>query len=109
MKKIVPIYPWPMHPKIAELMATFPDIMPVEAVVGGPDPILAIRQAPDFVCDSIVVKTPDKVAQAIDIVIGDGIELITVRDQMTSWIGLDKGKPMKETIERTGRKGPTWI
>lgn len=80
MKKLVPVYPWPMHPKVAEVLEPIPGINLVEAVPGGPGPVLAIRKAPPFACDAIVVLTPEKAAQAVDIVTANGIELKTMGD-----------------------------
>lgn len=80
MKKLVPVYPWPMHPKVAEVLEPIPGINLVEALPGGPGPVLSIRKPPPFACDAIVVLTPEKAAQAVDIVTGNGIELKTVGD-----------------------------
>lgn len=88
MKRIVPIWPWPMHPKVAEVVNAIPDITPVEALPGGPGPILAIRKAPPFACDAIVVQTPERVPEAVRVVVADGLELITVRDWMTLTLGV---------------------
>lgn len=87
MKKIVPVYPWPMHPKVAEVLSVIEGITLVEALPGGPGPILAVRKAPPFVCDSIVVSSPQKAAQAVDIVIGNGIELVTMADILSQTVG----------------------
>ena len=80
MRRIVPVYPWPMHPKIAEALAAIPGVNPVQALPGGPGPVLAIRNPPPFACDAIVVRSPEKLAQGVDIVTGDGIELKTMGD-----------------------------
>lgn len=93
MKKIVPIYPWPMHPKVAEIIEAIPDITPVQALPAGPGPILAIRKPPPFVADAIVVLTPERVPEAVKIVVGDGIELVTVRDAISKAMG---GKEITE-------------
>ena len=87
MKRIVPIYPWPMHPKVAEVVNAIPDITPVEALPAGPGPILAIRKPPPFVADAIVVMQPDRIPEAVKIVVGDGIELVTVRDAISKAMG----------------------
>jgi len=87
MIRIVPVHPWPMHPKVAEVLETIPDIRLVEALPGGPGPILAIRKAPPFVCDAIVVLSPEKAAQAVDVILGNGIELVTVRDALGTMLG----------------------
>lgn len=78
MKKLVPVWPWPMHPKVAEVLEPIPGITLVEALPGGPGPVLAIRKAPPFACDAIVVLTPEKVAQAVDIVTSNGLVLMTM-------------------------------
>lgn len=78
MKKIVTVWPWPMHPKVAEVLEAIEGINLVQALPGGPGPVLAIRKAPPFACDSIVVSSPEKAAQAVDIVIANGIELSTM-------------------------------
>lgn len=101
MKKIVPVYPWPMHPSVAVLVNAIEGVTPVEAVPGGPGPVLAVRKVPPFACDAIVVLSPEKVAQAIDIVTSDGIRLSTVRD----WIGETMGgAPVNETLVAVERK-----
>lgn len=82
MKKMVPVYPWPMHQKIIDALSLIPDITPVEANPGGPGPILAIRKLPPFVADAILVNSPDRIAEAVNIVTRNGIELVTIRDTM---------------------------
>jgi hypothetical protein len=82
MKKIVPVFPWPMHAKVAEEFAKLENITPVEALPGGPGPVLAIRSAPTFVCDAVVVLSPERVAEGVHIVTGDGIELVLMRQMM---------------------------
>lgn len=99
MRKIVPIYPWPMHPKVAEVVNAIEGINPVEAVPGGPGPVLAIRRPPKFVCDSIVVMQPDRVPEAVKIVTGDGLELVTVRDVLSKAMGLPEGQKLVERFE----------
>lgn len=80
MNKIVPVYPWPMHPKVAEVLNAIPNVRLVEALPGGPGPVLAIRKAPPFACDAILVLSPEKAAQAVDIITEDGIKLMTMGD-----------------------------
>ena len=80
MKQIVPVWPWPMHPKVAEVLKVIPDISLVEALPGGPGPVLAIRKAPPFACDAIVILKPEKAAQGVDIVLQNGIKLATMAD-----------------------------
>ena len=90
MRQIVPVWPWPLHPKVAEVLAAIPDIEPVEALPGGPGPILAIRKSPPFVADALVVARPERVAEAVKVIIGDGIELVSVRDQVAIEWGVEK-------------------
>lgn len=78
MKRLVPVWPWPMPPKLAEILEAIEGIQPVEALPGGPGPVLAVRSAPPWACDSIVVLKPEKAAQAVDIVIRDGVKLSTM-------------------------------
>lgn len=87
MKRILPVYPWPMHPKVAEELDKIPDIQPVGAVPGGPTPVLAIRNPPPFAADAIVVMSPDRVPEGVRIALGDGIKLVTVRDVIESVFG----------------------
>ena len=87
MKKIVPVYPWPMHQKVSDALAAIPDITPVEANPGGPGPILAIVRKPPFVADVILVSAPERVAEAVNIVTRNGIELVTIRDTVTEVFG----------------------
>lgn len=103
MKKIVPMYPWPMHPKVAEAMAAIPDTTPVQALPGGPGPVLAIRKAPNFVADAIVVMSPGRLPEAVRVVIGDGLEMVTIRDQVTTVLGAGASvKEMHETLRSGG-------
>jgi hypothetical protein len=87
VKRIVPIYPWPRHPPVAEVANPSPDITPVEALPSGPGPILSIRKPPPFVADAIVVMQPERVPEAVKIIIGDGLELVTVRDMVSEALG----------------------
>lgn len=91
MKQIVPVWPWPMHPKVAEVLEPIPGVTLVEALPGGPGPVLAIRKAPPFACDAIVVLSPEKAAQAVDIVTANGIKLMT----MSEIIGFKELPPVK--------------
>ena len=83
MKKIVTVYPWPMHPKVAEVLNAVEGFNFVEALPGGPGPVLAIKSAPPFACDAIVVTSPQKAVQALDIITETGIKLVT----MGQWLG----------------------
>jgi hypothetical protein len=98
MKRIVPIYPWPMHPKVAEQLAAMPEVKPVEALPGGPDPVLAIMKLPTFVCDAILVKSPQKLAQGVEIVIGDDIEMVSMRETISRTF-YPNGVPITEYID----------
>ena len=69
-----------MHPKVAEVLNAIPNVRLVEALPGGPGPVLAIRKAPPFACDAILVLSPEKAAQAVDIITEDGIKLLTMGD-----------------------------
>jgi len=83
VKKIVAVSPWPMHPKVAEVLNAVEGIQLVEAIPGGPGPVLAVGKAPAFACDALVVTSPQKAAQAIDIITETGIRLVT----MGQWLG----------------------
>lgn len=101
MKRMVPVYPWPMHKSVAAALAELDDIMVVEALPGGPGPVLAVMKAPPFVCDAIVVLEPDKLAQAVNIVAETGMKLVTVRDTISAISG--NGELLHEWFEkRTG-------
>lgn len=64
--KIVPIHPY--HPKIvAQITAERPDVNPVEAVSGGPSPVVAIRSLPPFACDAILVNEPQFLMAAVSV------------------------------------------
>jgi hypothetical protein len=104
MRNIVPIHPWPMHPKVAEVVNAIEGINPIEALPGGPGPVLAIRQAPPFVCDAIVVMRPDRVPEAVKLIVGDGLELVTVRDWVKRNFGIPDDHGLVETIEATGTR-----
>lgn len=101
MKKLVPVWPWPMPAKLVEQLDAIPDINPVEALPGGPGPVLALRKAPPFACDAIVVSTPERVTEAVNIIIGDGIDLVTVRDWLSTTMKTEQ--PIPETQESTVR------
>lgn len=105
MKKLVPIYPWPVHSAVQDVLDGIPDINVVEALPGGPGPILAIAKVPPFACDAIVVKAPEHIAAAIKIVTSEGIELHTVRDMVSEWMG--SKEPFPEKWERA-KKGPVF-
>lgn len=82
MKKIVPVFPWPMHPKTAEYMAAIPDIEPVEALPGGPGPVLAVRDLPPFICDALVVTHPDRLVDAVNVITSRGIEWVNMAQRL---------------------------
>ena len=96
MKKIVGVYPWPMHPKVAEVLEVIPDVTLVEALPGGPGPVLAIRKVPPFACDAIVVLSPEKAAQAVDLITENGLMLVTM------------GTILGATELASERRGPTF-
>ena len=93
MRKLVPVFPWPMHSKVAEVLEAIPGLTLVEALPGGPGPVLAVGKAPSFVCDAIVVSSPEKAAQAVDIVTSNGIRMVTVRDMVSAAFGEDEIPP----------------
>jgi len=103
MKKIVPFYPWPLHPKVESLVAEIENIRPVQALPGGPGPVVAIGKTPDFVCDAIVVKGPEHFAAAVRIALGDGLELVTVRDAVSAILG--HGEQLTERYEENDHRG----
>lgn len=88
MKKLIPVYPFPIHPKVAALLPQ-DGYLYVEAMPGGPSPVLAIRKAPPWVCDAVVVMEPEKAAQAVDIVASDGVRMVTVRDTISDIFGAE--------------------
>ncbi len=94
MRKIVPVFPWPMPVKLAEALARIDGITPVEALPGGPGPILAIK-TPTFVCDALIVKDPKRIPDAVSVITADGIELVSMREQ----VGAIMGQEVSETIE----------
>lgn len=82
MKRLLPVYPWPLHPIVKAQLAELPDINPVEALPGGPGPVLAIRKLPPFVCDAVLVSEPQRLADAVHIVTSDGIEMVSMRTHL---------------------------
>lgn len=87
MKKIVPVYPWPMHAKVADVVEAIENITPVQALPGGPGPVLSIKVTPPFVCDALVVTDPSAVEAAVRIITEGGVQLVTVRDQISAVFG----------------------
>lgn len=102
MKKIVPVYPWPMHSRVADALALIPGITPVPALSGGPGPVLAIKSPPPFVCDAVVVLEPEKLAQGVQVVIEDGIRMVTVRDMFSE--AIRSPERLTDTLERAESK-----
>jgi hypothetical protein len=96
VKKIVPVYPWPMHARVVAAFEEWEDVTPVEALAGGPGPVVALNKNPPFVCDAIVVRSPDSLRAGVDIAIGNGLEMVTVRDMVSAAFG----QPVTEKIER---------
>lgn len=86
MKKIIPVFPWPPPARLMKELGGIPNIQPIEALPGGPGPILAIRE-PNFVCDAIMVKDPEYVKDAVRIIAADGIEFVSMRDQIGHIVG----------------------
>lgn len=99
MKKLVPVFPWPMHPKVAEVLEQIEGIQLVEALPGGPGPVLAIGKPPTFACDAIVVSTPQKAAEGVAIVVSDGIKLVTMREWLSDTIGAEVPMEKLEKVE----------
>lgn len=95
MNKLVPVYPWPVHSKIAAVLDAIPGVETVEAIPGGPGPVLCVRKSPPWACDAIIVLEPQKLAQAVDIVVSDGIVLATVRGWLSETM---KSAPLNETL-----------
>jgi hypothetical protein len=100
MKKLVPVYPFPIHPKVTQALPQ-DGYLYVEALPGGPSPVLAIRKAPPWVCDAIVVMEPSKLAQAVDIVASDGIRMVTVRDTISDIFGVELTEAVGPIMEPT--------
>jgi hypothetical protein len=97
MKKVVPIYPWPMHAVVAEALGAIPDLLVVEARPGGPGPVLAIKKLPPFVCDAVLVMRPDRLTEAVNIVISDGIEMVSMRDHVAKIVNTNDIEEIVET------------
>lgn len=101
MRNIVPVFPWPAPPAAMRVLEAIPGIKPVEALAGMPGPVIAFRTAPNFICDSIVISHPDAIEHAVKLVIGDGMELVTVRGMLTEIMGLPEDDPLVERWEST--------
>ena len=87
MRKLVPVFPWPMHPKVAEVINAIPDITVVEAQAGGPRPALVVgSKRPPFVGDFIVVTKPEHIPAGVAIVVSDGIELVTMAQALSTML-----------------------
>ena len=106
MRRLLPVYPWPMHPQIAKELAKRTDIQPVEALPGGPGPVLAIRKAPTFVCDAIVVERPERLLAGVDVALRDGLKIVTVRDMVSE--AMNQEHPLTEETQRKINKGPVF-
>lgn len=80
--KIVPIYPY--HPKIvAQIAAERPDVSVVEALAGGPSPVVAIRQHPPFACDAILVTEPQYLMAAVSVACdAPGVRLVPMGESL---------------------------
>lgn len=101
MRNIVPCFPWPVPPAAQRVLDGIPDIKPVEALAGMPGPVLSLRKAPDFICDAIVISHPDAIEHAVRLIVGDGMELVTVRGRVTEIMGLPEDDPLVERWEST--------
>lgn len=98
MKLTVPIYPWPVPPIVQEQIDKLGNYNLVEAVPGGPGPVLAIRKPPPFACDAVVVLKPENVADGLHVVTGEGIAMVTVRDFIGKIFKAEA--PLMESITR---------
>jgi len=96
MKRILPVYPWPMHAKIAEALEAF-DVTPVEALPGGPGPVLAIRKSPPFICDAIVVMDPERLADGVHIATSDGVLMVSMRQAVEKSLDMNGVAEYTET------------
>ena len=103
VNKLVPVWPWPMHPKVAEVLQAIPGVSLVEALPGGPGPVLAIRKAPPFACDAVVVLSPEKAVQGVDIVTGNGLELVTMGTILGRIAGQSVTELASEAVEQKVR------
>lgn len=87
--KIVPIYPY--HPKIvAQIAAERPDVSVVEALPGGPGPVVAIRKIPPFACDAILVNSPDYLPAAVSVACDmPNVRLVPMSETIAAMLGVE--------------------
>lgn len=96
--KIVPIHPY--HPKIvAQIAAERPDVRAVEAVPGGPGPVVAIRKMPPFACDAILVTDPAFLLAAVSVACdAPGVRLVPMGEVLAEMMGAPAGSVVE--VER---------
>ena len=99
MKKVVPVFPWPMPARLAAALDEIEGLNPVEALPGGPGPIIATKQ-PDFVCDAIIVRDPARLADAVNIVTRNGLELVSMREHIGKLVG---GEVSETVVPHVGK------
>ena len=99
MKKIVPVFPWPMPAKLAQALEQIEGITPVEALPGGPGPIIAIKR-PTFICDAIMVTDPARLNDAVNLVIGNGLELVSMRRRLGEVLGEEVSETTEERVSK---------
>lgn len=89
--RLLPVFPWP----VPVALPIEPDVVPVAAVPGGPSTVLGINQYPPFVCDVAVVRSPEGLPAAIDIVLSGEADprLYTKADYLRDLLG---GREMTE-------------
>lgn len=63
--KLLAVYPWPVPIDLP----IAPDVRPVQAMPGGPTIVLGINAYPPFICDVAVVKSPEGLPAAIEVVL----------------------------------------
>lgn len=87
--KIVPIYPY--HEKIvAQIVAERRDVQVVEALPGGPSPVVAIRKMPPFACDAILVTEPGYLMAAVSVACDmPGVRLVPMSESLAGLFGVD--------------------
>jgi len=89
--KIVPIYPY--HPKVvAQIAAERPDVRAVEAIPGGPSPVVAIRRLPPFACDAILVNDPEYLSAAVSVAVDQPrVRLVPMSETLEVLLGAAPG------------------
>lgn len=97
MKRILPIYPWPVHPVVQAEIEKIVDLEAVQATPGGVGPVLAIRKLPPFMADVILVEKPQMLSIGIQIAMGDGLRMVTVRDMVSD--AMNAEHPLNEETQ----------